>query len=252
MAVVLDDNLRVLLLDALGELSEKGWLSDTCHVLEAYLLSTGLYELVGYVVVIVKSVYWRGGDAERSLRSHAGLLGPLDGGDDVPHVVQAVEDAGDIGSLSVLHLVHESAYVIGHGVHSQGVESTVKHVGLDAYLVERLAECPHGIVGVLAGKQVHLLEGATICLYTGKASHVYYYRSDALQLVLAWLELTRTLPHVSVYETELYLLFHNQFRIRPQNYTKNSNYKSISMFFCVLLIPFCRKLAHRVEFVQRE
>ena len=248
--MVLDDNLRVLLLYAFGELSQQGGLSDACHVLEADLFCASFYELVGNVVVVVKGVYGRGGDAERALRSHACLLGPLDGGDDVPHVVETVEDAGDVGSLCVLHLVHKGADVIGHGVHSQGIETAVEHVGLDANLVERLAECPHGIVGVLAGKQVHLLEGSTVGLYAGKTSHVYYYGSDALQLVLAWLELTRALPHVSVDETELYFLFHNLFQIRPQNYTNKSNYLAVPMIFCVLLNLFCRKLAHRVGFVQ--
>jgi hypothetical protein len=53
-------------------------------------------------------------------------------------------------------------------------------VGLDANLVERLAESAYGVVGILAGKQIHLLEGTTIGFHAREASHVDDNGSDAL------------------------------------------------------------------------
>ena len=153
-------------------------------------------------------MHGRGGDAERALGGHAGFLGPLDGGNDVAHIVQSVEDAGDIGALGMFHLIHKCAHVIGHGIHAEGVQSAVEHVGLDAHLVERLTECTDSFVGVLAGQEVHLLKGATIGFHTGETAHVDDNGGDAGQLVFAWLELTGTLPHVSVNETELNFLCH--------------------------------------------
>jgi len=81
-------------------------------------------------------------------------------------------------------------------------------VGLDAYLIERLAESAYRIIGVLAGKQINLLEGSAVGFDAGKATHVDDDGSDALQLVFTWLELSGRLPHISINETELDFLFH--------------------------------------------
>ena len=90
----------------------------------------------------------------------------------------------------MLYLVHQGTYIIGHRIHTQCVQTTIEHVGLDAHLVKRFTECAHGIVRILTGHQVHLLEGTTVSLNATKAAHINDYRSDALQLILTWLELT--------------------------------------------------------------
>ena len=81
-------------------------------------------------------------------------------------------------------------------------------MGLDAYLVERLAEGAHSIVWILAGEKVYLLKGTAVGFNTGETTHLDDNGSDALQLVFAWLELARRLPHISINETELDFLFH--------------------------------------------
>jgi hypothetical protein len=81
-------------------------------------------------------------------------------------------------------------------------------VGLDTYLIERLAESAYCIVWILACEKVHLLESSAVGLNTGKATHIDNHGSNALQLVFAWLELARRLPHISINETELDFLFH--------------------------------------------
>ena len=203
----------MILLDGARETAEHGRLSYSRHVLEAYLLGTGGYHLVGDIAVILHCMYGRRGDAERGLRCHAGLCGPLDARYDVAHVVESAEDTGYVHALCVLHLIHKLPHVIGYGVHAQCVQAAIEHVRLNPCLIEGLAESAYGIVRVLSREQVDLLEGTTVGLHTGEAAHVYDDRRDALQLVFARLELTRRLPHVTIYETELYFLFHLMFMI---------------------------------------
>jgi hypothetical protein len=52
-----------------------------------------------------------------------------------------------------------------------------------------------------------LLKGTTVGLYAGKAAHLDDDGGNALQLVLAGLELAATLKHISIDETELDLTF---------------------------------------------
>ena len=77
----------------------------------------------------------------------------------------------------MLHLVLQGTHIIGYGIHAKGVQTAVEHVCLYANLIERLAEGTHGIIGILASQQVHLLKGTAVGLYTGKASHLDYHRS---------------------------------------------------------------------------
>ena len=122
----------------------------------------------------------RGGDAERSLRYHAGLLGPLDAGNDIASIVQTTEDARYIYALSLLDLVHQLTDIVGNGIHAQGIQAAVEHVGLNAHLVERLTKSAHRIVRILACQQVHLLKGTTVGFHTGEATHVDNDGSNAL------------------------------------------------------------------------
>ena len=64
--------------------------------------------------------------------------------------VETTEDTSDIHTLRMLHLVHEFAHIRWHRVHTQCVETTVQHVGLDTYLVERLGEGAYCYIGILA------------------------------------------------------------------------------------------------------
>ena len=206
--MVFDNDFRVLVLDHLRQFAEECRLTDTCHILETDFLSAGLYLLVGELAIVFEGVYGRSGYAQRSLRGHAGFLCPLDRRRDVADVVQTVEDTRDVDTLSVLHLIHHPAHIVGHGVHAQSVQSTVEHVGFDAGFVERLAERTDGLVRILTCKQLNLLESTAVGLYAREASHLDDYRSYTLQLVLAWLELSGALPHVTINETELNFLSH--------------------------------------------
>ena len=211
MPVILDEHIGMLLLDALHQASQHGRTSDAGHVLQADFGSTGGYQLVGDVGIIVHRMHGRIGDAEGGLGNHPRLKGIFDGRNDVARLVQSAEDAGDVHTLGMLHLVHQAAHVGGHGIHAEGVQSAVEHVRLNAHFMERLGEGTHGLVGILAIEQVDLLEGATIGLHTGKASHLDDEGGNAHQLVYPRLILAGRLPHVTIDEAEFNFLFHVDF-----------------------------------------
>ena len=77
----------------------------------------------------------------------------------------------------MFYLIHELTHIGRNGVHAQCVQAAVKHMGLYAYLVKGLGECTDGQIGVLTVKQVNLLHGTSVGLYTVKASHVNDYGS---------------------------------------------------------------------------
>ena len=208
MAVILNNDVGMLGLDALGQRTQEGWLSDASHVLQTNLLSTGCNHLVGNGTIILYGMHRTGGDAERGLWNHACRLGPLDTGYDVARVIQAAEDTWDIDTLCLFHLVHQLAHIVGHGIHAQGVQAAVQHVSLDAYFIEGLTERANSQVGVLASHEVHLFEGSAIGLYTAEATHVDDSGGNALQLVLTRLKLAARLPHVTIDKTKLDFLLH--------------------------------------------
>ena len=90
----------------------------------------------------------------------------------------------------MLNLILQLANIVGHGVHSQRVESAVEHVCLYAYFVERFTEGTNGVVRVLASEEVHLFEGSTVGFHTVENTHVDDSWCYAFQLVFAWLKLT--------------------------------------------------------------
>ena len=198
----------MLLLDAACQFAEEDRLADTGHVLQAEFFCTGGNLLVGQLAVVFDGVDRGGGDAERTLRCHAALLRPLQCRGDVADVVQTVEKTGDVHALRVLHTVHHRTHVVRNRIHTEGIQTAVEHMGLDAGLVQDPGVGTDGLVGILTGEEVHLLEGAAVCFYTCETAHLDEDRRNTYQLILAWLELAGALPHVSVNETELNFLSH--------------------------------------------
>ena len=152
VAVVLDKNMRVFLLDVACELAEEGRTADSRHILEADLVGSIFNDLVDDAHVIFNSVDRGVGDGEGNLRDHSAFLGELDGAAQVSVVVQAAEGAGDVGALLFLDLEHQFPDIRRYRVHSESVEASFKHMRLDAGLVERGCPAADGHVGVLAEK----------------------------------------------------------------------------------------------------
>jgi len=118
MAVILNDNLGMLILDHLGELAQEGRLTDTGHILQADFLCTGLYFLICQTAVVFKRMNGRSGDTQCSLWCHTCFLGPFDRRRNVADVVQAIEDTGNIHALSMLDAIHHRTHVVRHRIHA--------------------------------------------------------------------------------------------------------------------------------------
>ena len=195
--VVLDDDVLLQVLDALHNLAERYRTADTSHVLQADFVGTCLDELLGEVHVVFYGVDRGVGDAERSLSNHASLLGILNRRYHVAWVVQTAENTSDVCALCLLHLVEEFAHILGHWAHTQTVQRTVEHVGLDASLMERLCPSADRLVGVFSVEEVHLLKTTTVCFNAVETSHLDDSRSHFNELIYTRLILTSTLPHVA-------------------------------------------------------
>ena len=136
VAVILDLDVRVFLLDLADDLAKDRGTADAGHVLKADLVRAVLDQFVHDAHVVIDGVDGGVGYGEGGLGDHAGFLGIFDRKLEVAVVVEAAEGAGDVGALLLLHLEHEFADVCGDGVHADGVEATLEHMCLDAYLVE--------------------------------------------------------------------------------------------------------------------
>ena len=87
VTMVLNDDIGVLGLDGLGELTQHSGLTDTSHILQTDFLGTSSDHLVGNSSIVLNGVNWRSGDTQCSLRCHATLLGPLDTWNDITGIV---------------------------------------------------------------------------------------------------------------------------------------------------------------------
>ena len=173
MSMILDEYVRMALFNVFGQASQHARASDTRHVFQADFRCTRLHQPVGDGRIIFYGMYGRIGNAQGGLGRHARFKRIADGGDDVARLVQATENTGDVHALRMLHAIHQPTHVGRHGVHAQGVQTTVKHVRLYARLVEGLGKGAHSLVGIFAIEQVDLLEGASVGFHTGKTTHVY-------------------------------------------------------------------------------
>ena len=209
--MILNDDVGMVLLYHARKFAKHSRLTNACHVLQTDFGGSCFNQLIRNRRVIFGRMNGASGDTEGGLRYHTAFLRPLDAWNDVAHIVQATEDAGDVSSLLLLHLVHKLANVVGHGIHAESVEAAVEHVSLDTYFVEGFTEGTNCLVGVLTSQEVHLLESTAIGFNAVEATHLDDDRRNACQLILARLELAAALPHVSIYETESYFLLHYVF-----------------------------------------
>ena len=208
MRVILYDYILLVCLDASRYLSQSLWSADASHILETDFVCPGVDELLCEIDVEIYGMYRRMSDTERSLRNHSALLGILYGRNDVAGVVESAEDTGDVSALDMLHLIEEAAQVLWAWAHTEGIESTVEHVGLYACFVKRLRPLTHCDVRVFSIEEVYLLETATIGFYSVKTSHLDDGWRYPEELIHAWLVLACTLPHIPEDQTEFYLFWH--------------------------------------------
>ena len=218
MAVILNLDAGMLLLDVPREFGEEGRAADSGHVLETDFVSSVRHELLHHSEVVFHGVDGGVGDGERRLRNHSRLLGVFYREFEVAVVVEAAERPCYVGTLGFLHLEHEFAHVGRNRIHAQGVESSFEHVGLDADLVEGGGPLAHGDVGVLSVEEVHLFERSAIGLDAVKTAHVDDGGCDSDELVNPRLIFARGLPHVPVDKGEFYFFCHSQLKFFRKSY----------------------------------
>ncbi len=202
VSVVLNLDMRIFVLDALHEASEGCGTAYARHVLEADFIAAVFHQVVYDAHVVFYRVNGGGGDAQRSLGDHAGLLGAQDGCLEVAVVVEAAEGTGDIHALRLLDLVHQVADIFRNRIHAKAVQCAFQHVGLDAGLAERCGPCADRLVRVLPVEELDLLESAAVGLYAVETAHRHDDRGDLFQLVDPGGILAGGLPHVAVDQGE--------------------------------------------------
>ena len=187
MAVILNQYVRIFLLDFVYQLAQRGGTADTGHILQRNLVGAKLHQLVDNAHIILDRMNRRVGDAERGLADHSGFFGIFYRKFQVARVVQAAERTHNVDTLRLLDLRHQSAHVGRYAVHTQAVQSTFQHMCLYASLVELLGPGTDGLVGVLAIHQIHLLESTAIGLNAVETAHSHDDRRNFGQLVDAGL-----------------------------------------------------------------
>ncbi len=115
------------------------------------------------------------GNTQGCLRNHPGFFGVFDGEFEVTVVVEAAERSGNVNPLSLLHLIHQATHIGRNGKHTDTVQGTLEHVGLNAGIVKGFGPLTYGGVGVFSIEEVHLFEGTSVGLDTGKTSHIDYH-----------------------------------------------------------------------------
>ena len=177
MRVILYDDIFLIVLDTGTYLSQCLWASDASHILETYLVSPGIDKGLCEVDVILYGMYWRMSDAQCCLCYHTSLMSIFYRRNNIAWVVKSAEDTCDISTLRLLNLIEQLSEVFWARTHTQAVQGTVEHVGLDACLMERLCPLANTFVGILTIKEVYLFEAATIGLDSVETSHTDDSRS---------------------------------------------------------------------------
>ena len=147
-------------------------------------------------------------DTQRTLRNHACFVSIFDRRGYVANVIQTAKSTGNVRSLRFLYLIKQLSHISRNWAHTQTVQRTVQHMGLNTCFMKRLCPGTYGLIGVFAKQQIYLFEAATVGFNTGKTSHFDDSGSYFHQLVYTWHILTGTLPHVPEYQAELYFFLH--------------------------------------------
>ena len=215
MAVILDLDVRVFLLDLGCKPCKEGRTAYAGHVLKADFIGSVFHQMVHDAHIVLDGMDGGIGNGERRLGDHPCLLGIFDAELEVAMVVESAERAGDVGALGLLDLEHQFTHVGWYRVHTQGVQSAFQHVCLDSCLVEGGRPFANRDVRVLSVEEVDLLEGSTVGFHTVEASHIYNGRGHSHELVDSGLILARRLPHIPVNQGKLYFFCHSSFTSFP-------------------------------------
>ena len=136
--MILKKNIWMLLFDTTSQLTKEYWLPNTCHIFQAKFLCTSCDFFVSQLCIIVQSVNRRGSDTERTLWSHTTFLCPFQGWSNVTNIIQTVKKTSNIYTLSVLYAIHHRTNIIRYRIHTQCIQTAIKHVSLDTSFMQNL------------------------------------------------------------------------------------------------------------------
>ena len=143
------------------------------------------------------------GDRKSHLGNHTALLRALNRAAEVTVVIKTAERTGDVGALLFLDLEHQIPDISRDRIHPKGVQSPLKHVGLDPGFMERRRPLTDSHIGILSEKEIDLLKSASVGLNPVEATHIHDSRGYLTKLVDPGDVLARALPHVPVHQGEL-------------------------------------------------
>ena len=206
MTMILDKNIGVLLFNIKDESAEGMRAADASHILESDFVGAELDEFIDEIHIILDGMDRGVSDAEGGLGDHVSLLGIRDREFEIAGVVEAAERAHDVDALSLFNESHKTPNIARDAEHTEAVESTFEHVGLDASLIKRGSPGADGDIRVFAIHEVDLFKSAAISLDAVEAAHIDNSRGHLNELVDAGLILAGRLPHIAVDQTKFYFL----------------------------------------------
>ena len=134
MSMILYNDFRMFIFDVFHQLPQHFGTTDTCHIFQADFRCPRLYQLISDMRIIFHGMYRRISDAKSSLRDHPRFLGIFYGRDDIPNFIQTAKDTGNVHTLRMFHLVHQTTYIGRDRIHPQCIQAAVQHVRLDTRL----------------------------------------------------------------------------------------------------------------------
>ena len=209
MTMILDQYIRMFLLDGPDQLSQHPGTANACHILQAYFRCTGLNQLIGNSGIILNGMYRRIGDAKGCLRNHTRFQSIFNRRNYISRFVQSTENACDIHSLRMLDFIHQFTHICRNRIHTQCIQSTIEHMCLNTCFSKRCGKSTDGFIRIFTIQQIHLLKSTSIRFNSCKTAHFNNQRSDTYKLVNTRLIFTGRLPHVPINKTEFNFLFHH-------------------------------------------
>ena len=209
MTMILNQYIRMFLLDSPDQLPQHTRATDTCHVFQTNFRCTGLNQLIGNSGIILNGMHRRIRDTKSCLRNHTCFQSIFNRRNDISRFVQSTENTCDVDSLRMLDFIHQFTHICRNRIHAQRIQSAIEHMRLNTRFFKRCGKSTDGFIRIFAVQQIHLLKSTAIRFNSGKTAHLNNQRSVTNKLINPRLIFTGRLPHVPINKTEFNFLFHH-------------------------------------------
>ena len=150
MTMILNQYIRMFLLDSPDQLPQHTRATDTCHVFQTNFRCTGLNQLIGNSGIILNGMHRRIRDTKSCLRNHTCFQSIFNGGNYVSRLIQSTEDTGDIHPLCMLDFIHQFTHICRNRIHTQCIQTTIEHMRLNARFSKRCGKSTDGFIRIFA------------------------------------------------------------------------------------------------------